>query len=85
MLGLCPCGPDSINGSLITLGMHVTRSGMVSDSGIAELHRLRRVLAGKDPTADMMGSRQGSSMSSLSMLRGSVLSSMQASPPVVVG
>lgn len=65
--------------------MNVGRSGMVGDSGIAELHRLRRVLAGKDPTGDILGSRHGSSMSSLSLLRGSLMSSMQASVSVMAG
>ncbi len=51
---------------------------MISDSSIVELQRLRRILEGKDPLAEMtgisrMGSRLGSTMSSVNLMRGSVM------------
>lgn len=64
--------------SALRMGFCACRSGMISDSNIVELQRLRRILEGKDPMGDMpgmsrMGSRLGSTMSSVNLMRGSVM------------
>ncbi len=58
---------------------HASRAGMISDSAVAEMAQLRRVLAGKEPLLEGVARRQGSALSMLragSMLRAvSVMSS----------
>ena len=48
------------------------RAGMVSDEQLKQIRLLRAVLAGKNPYAEGQPTRLGSTMSNLSLLRGSL-------------